>query len=172
MEICSKNARRGEGDEGVRRHWAYLKYLLRHKWFVLLSTWKTGSTLWAGLRHDLSKFRPSEWIPSARTFYTLNGDKRYVSTLEYDRAWLLHQRRNPHHWEFWILVDNAACAALEMPQHYVREMVADWMGAGRAITGRWEVGEWYEKNKRTMLLHANTRKLVEDILEELGRDAG
>jgi len=43
-------------------------------------------------------------------------------------------------------------------------MVADWMGAGRAITGRWETKEWYGKNKGNMLLHPETRKMVEDVL--------
>jgi hypothetical protein len=45
-------------------------------------------------------------------------------------------------------------------------MVADWMGAGRAITGKWEAKAWYEKNKATIILHDGTRKLVETILEQ------
>ena len=51
-----------------------------------------------------------------------------------------------------------------MPRRYALEMVADWMGAGRAITGRWECAEWYAKNREKIVLHENTRRLVDGIL--------
>lgn len=54
---------------------------------------------------------------------------------------------------------------MPMPLRYVSEMVVDWMSAGRAITGRWEVKEWYEKNKDKIILHPETRKHVENILK-------
>lgn len=38
------------------------------------------------------------------------------------------------------------------------------IGAGRAITGRWEIREWYSKNKDIMKLHEQTRVIVENIL--------
>lgn len=50
--------------------------------------------------------------------------------------------------------------AMEMPSEAVREMVADWYGAGRAITGRWDAREWYEKNADIIKLHTNTKALV------------
>jgi hypothetical protein len=53
---------------------------------------------------------------------------------------------------------------LPMPERYAREMVADWMGAGRAITGRWEAPKWYVENRHNMVLHQNTRGLVEFLL--------
>lgn len=53
---------------------------------------------------------------------------------------------------------------LAMPYGYLREMIADWMGAGRAITGKWEVGEWYKKNRNNILLHPDSRILVEGLL--------
>jgi len=55
--------------------------------------------------------------------------------------------------------------ALPMPLPLIREMVADWAGAGRAITGRWEVKTWYEKNKLNMEMHDYTRTHVELLLE-------
>ena len=54
-----------------------------------------------------------------------------------------------------------------MPEKYAREMVADWAGAGRAITGKWETLEWYKKNQEKILLHPETRSLVESILRGL-----
>jgi len=48
-----------------------------------------------------------------------------------------------------------------MPPKYVREMIADWVGAGMAISGRKDPNPWYKKNKDKMLLHKDTRQLVE-----------
>lgn len=62
--------------------------------------------------------------------------------------------------------------ALRMPERLVREMVADWMGAGRAITGRWEVGVWYAANADKMVLHVATRARVEELLVSVGQDPG
>lgn len=52
--------------------------------------------------------------------------------------------------------DARVVKTLPMPRDLVREMVADWMGAGRAITGRWEAAEWYLANAQKMLLHYET----------------
>lgn len=54
---------------------------------------------------------------------------------------------------------------MEIPEGFVREMVADWMGAGRAITGKWEVGSWYSKNQEKIELHPSSRALVERIIQ-------
>ena len=60
--------------------------------------------------------------------------------------------------------------ALPMPEKMVRVMVADWMGAGRAITGKWEVWVWFEKNRHKIVLAPETWPLVEDLIRE-ARDA-
>ena len=53
---------------------------------------------------------------------------------------------------------------LEMPESLAREMVADWMGAGRAITGKWEVEKWYAENRETIILNSHTRRLVDELV--------
>jgi hypothetical protein len=78
----------------------------------------------------------------------------------FDRAWLHHQHKNAHHWQHWCLREDSGDAkVLEMPEHFAREMVADWMGAGRAITGRWEAVAWYEENKARIALAPATRRV-------------
>lgn len=157
-----------------------MKYLIRHKWFV----WQAGRTLGVNwfqlLIHDWSKFLPSEWFPYVNYFYgeepwsqeeirrfeqvcCSNGFKygaeyRYLS---FDHAWNLHQKRNRHHWQFWVLLeDSGEIKTLEMPEHLMLEMIADWAGAGRAITGKWEIEEWYEKNKHKMQIHTRTHEEI------------
>ncbi len=146
----------------MRRNISYLRYLIAHKWFVYCAGDRLGVSLWRLLIHDWHKFLPSEWGPYARTFYNPDGSKaEYKSSDEFAEAWRLHQHRGTHHWQHWLLTwDNGKTVPLEIPKVCCEEMVADWCGAGRAITGKWEVSEWYEKNKDKINLHPNTRDYV------------
>lgn len=149
----------------MRGHLAYLRYVLRHKWFVMLACLGGRASLWRGLLHDLSKFLPSEWSAYVHTFYKPDGSKRYVETNDFALAWNHHQKRNRHHWQYWLLTwDRGETVALKMPERYTREMVADWRGAGRAISGSRDPAGWYLKNRDKIMLHPETRALVERLL--------
>jgi hypothetical protein len=111
----------------MRRHLAYLQYVLRHKWYVLNSGWSLGIPLLA-LLHDNSKFLPSEWFPYARHFYNPDGSKRtrlqkdgfYTDDpgdAAFDRAWLTHIRRNKHHPQYWVTVIWTPCG--DSGRHYL-----------------------------------------------------
>jgi Family of unknown function (DUF5662) len=146
-------------------HFEYAAYVARHKWFVLLAGLKTGAPIWRLLIHDWSKLTPAEWSPYVRNFYTDRKDQA-----AFDRAWLHHQHRNPHHWQHWLLrEDDGDTKALPMPESLVREMVADWMGAGRAITGKWDVVSWYAKNRSKIVLESGTRLAVDALVAEVSR---
>lgn len=161
----------------------YFWYVLKHKYFVFIAGLKTGAPIWRLIVHDLSKFRLDEFIPYAQYFYDDGLKKRedidsfllfsnpesapfgYFVKDRFNMAWLLHQRRNPHHWQWWYLVqDNDPSTPIPMPESFIREMVADWAGAGRTITGGWTVAEWYNKNKDKIQLHPDTRELVEMLI--------
>jgi hypothetical protein len=154
----------------------YLNYLLRHKWYVGIECWKRGLYLYA-FTHDLSKFSLDELVPYTNYFYgkgnnitrgrnktgyykpTDTGDKAF------DFAWLLHQKRNKHHWQWWILPeDDGGFKVLEMPVKYRTEMLCDWIGAGKA-QGHFspktdlllETRNWWRANNHKMTLHPKTR---------------
>lgn len=59
---------------------------------------------------------------------------------------------------------NQEYKALEMPDRYRREMVADWRGTGRAISGKDDTASWYAKNRDKIILHPRTREWVEHQL--------
>lgn len=164
-------------------HWKYLKYVLRHKWFVFMACRRHKVPIWQALTHDLSKFRPSEWVPYARYFY---GDTpipmerwRWVlyqwapweDTVDgreatFNVAWLKHIHRNPHHWQHWLLqLDDGELKALPMPKKYADEMLADWEGAGRAIKGYDNLLFWYFENRHKQIMHPSTRTYVEDMID-------
>jgi hypothetical protein len=146
-------------------HWRYLMYVLRHKYYVFVAGRHLGAPLLSLIIHDFSKFGPTEWRPYVNSFYRYKDDRPQWVKEDFDKAWLHHQHHNPHHWQHWVLQkDNGSVKILKMPVPYVREMVADWCGAGRAITGKWEVAEWYEKAKDKMQLDEYTRIHVEDLI--------
>lgn len=89
----------------MRRHFAYARYVFRHKFFVFLECLKLGVPIWIALLHDWDKFLPDEWLPYARTFYKPDGSRQYVESVEFAHAWMLHQHRNKHHWQYWLWVE-------------------------------------------------------------------
>lgn len=86
----------------MRRHLQYLKYVLRHKWFVFKAGREIGVPLLILIVHDWDKFLPDEWFAYARTFYKPNGEKQYVESVDFAAAWMKHQHRNKHHWQYWL----------------------------------------------------------------------
>lgn len=151
----------------------YLKYVIRHKWFVMIECFKRKQ-YWLGITHDWSKFLPSEFFPYANFFYGKKPKKVRDETgyykptdtgdLAFDFAWLLHQKRNKHHWQWWILpTDEEGLKVFEMPMKYRIEMLCDWFGAGRA-QGTPDSLAWYKKSKDKMTLGDETRKWIENEL--------
>jgi len=157
----------------LTKHLYYIRYIAIHKWFVMLACFHEG-LFWQGLTHDLSKFLPSEWAPYANSFYGPwdYADRPVGVSDAFDRAWLLHQHRNPHHWQYWCLrEDDGDLKALPMPKAAVKEMLCDWYGAGRAIQGAshegWkEVARWY--SEQSQVLHESTRWEIRRFLLKRG----
>lgn len=159
----------------MKAHFAYLRYVLKHKWHVFRGCIALGVPLHQAIIHDWVKFLPVEFSPYVYQFYNADGSKRTVrdASGSYDpnkqadafkRAWLHHQRQ-PHHWQAWISIgDGGNLSPLPIPQRFVLEMVADWYGAGMAITGKPELESWFLKNKDKMLLEDGTRYRVQQAI--------
>lgn len=149
-----------------------MRYVICHKWFVFLECWKMGIP-WLGIVHDWSKFWPSEFIPYARYFggeITKGRDETGyykpcdTGDLNFERAFFYHTRRNKHHWQSWVLATGSASVkALPIPEKYLREMLADWHGAGKA-QGISNAKAWYEAHKDDLVLHLRSRRWLEDKL--------
>lgn len=60
---------------------------------------------------------------------------------------------------------NLCPSVLPMPDRYRREMLADWIGAGRAYLGNPDTCAWYLENRAKLILHPETRAWLE---KELG----
>ena len=168
------------GGNETMKHWKYLKYLLRHKWYVAVECCKRGLYLHA-FSHDLSKFRPSEWFPYVNYFYgdypswddvkikcvgyPYKGTKEGVEKA-FDYAWLLHQKRNKHHWQFFVLMeDEGQIKTLHIPYKIIVQMACDWIGATKAIRGKnASPVDWYEKVKDGTKMADQSRKIFEALI--------
>jgi hypothetical protein len=147
----------------MKAHLLYLRYVLVHKYHVFRMGLKLRVPLLQLLMHDMSKFRPSEWFPYVAYF---NHGRRDPEALEnFARAWNHHQKRNKHHWQYWLLtMDSGETQALPIPARYVFEMVADWYGAGKMFSTSVPFYEWYQQNRGRIVLHEYTRLFLEEVL--------
>jgi hypothetical protein len=149
------------------KHLKYLRYVVLHKWYVFVACCKLGIPL-RGIVHDWSKFLPSEWMPYAEFFYgpyswERGSESRPPQSVDdaFDMAWNHHQKRNKHHWQYWIRFgDDGTIRTFAMPDRYRKEMLADWRGAGAAL-GKPDTLGWYRENRRKMQMHPGTRAWIE-----------
>jgi hypothetical protein len=148
----------------MKHVWKYLKFVMRHKWFVYKEGRKLGLGFWQCALHDMSKLSVAEFFPYMRKFEVGLTDAK--AQREFQLAWLHHIHANKHHWNHWIIgADNNGVEVIRMPDVYVREMVADWRGVGLALNkGADNAVKWYLDNRDTLALHPDTRFLVEALL--------
>lgn len=106
----------------VKACWRNLLYILDHKLNVFIECWKEGLFI-QGITHDLSKFSPKEFFPYAKKFFS-DGELSTDDEMKWKYAWLHHQHKNKHHWEYWVVNPNTK-QALPMPRKYLVEMVCD-----------------------------------------------
>lgn len=145
------------------RQRAYLSYVLRHKYYVFVEALKLGVPPHIAFLHDWSKFRLDEWRGYSMAFNEPDGTRQYNESFLVV-PWNDHQKRNKHHWQYWMITwDRGETDLLPMPDLYRREMLADWCGAGKAL-GFPDTKGWYLKNQDKMKLHPDTRAWIEKQL--------
>lgn len=139
----------------MKKYWDYFKYVMEHKKNVFIECMKEGLILHA-FTHDLSKFSPLEFFAYAN--HDFSSDK-YDE--KFERAWVHHQKRNKHHWNYWV-VDAYKRKAIRMPTKYVKQMVCDWRAMSRKFGG--STAEYYLQNKWKMVLHGDTVRQIDRML--------
>lgn len=126
----------------MRRHWQYLKYVLRHKWFVFKACLQLGVPLWIALLHDWDKFLPDEWFPYARTFYAPDGTKQYDESVYFARAWMKHQHRNRHHWQYWLFLEPDAHDTGRFPLWWLGNILVWDRGTAQKVVKFYRIGQF------------------------------
>ena len=119
------------------------------------------------MNHDTSKTEPDEYEAYDAYFY--GGNRSYAVVNNFNKAWLTHIHRNPHHWQHWILIgdDDGSDRILDMPYLYIIEMICDWWSFSFRKGKLDEIFSWYDEHKARIKFSDSTRKTVEDILAKI-----
>lgn len=118
--------------------------------------------------HDASKYDIEEYDAYDQYFY--GGNRSYQVVQDFNYAWLDHQKKNMHHWQYWVLINDDAeegTVALRMPLVYIYEMIADWWTFSWKSNNLMEMFKWYGDHRSHIMLHPETRAIVEDILKRM-----
>ncbi|WP_456278829.1 DUF5662 family protein [Bacillus sp. AK128] len=146
----------------LNAYWRNFIYIFEHKLNVLIECWKEGLYI-QGIIHDFSKFSPKEFCPYAKKFF-LGRELSVEEEMKWKYAWLHHQHKNKHHWEYWV-VDPKNKKALPMPRKYLLEMVCDW----RSFSRKW--GRKVENStldlSEKIVLHPDTKIELQFIMKRV-----
>lgn len=151
--------------------------ITKHRHMVIRHCKKAG-ILWQGLRHDLSKYSPAEFITGAKYFQgTRSPNEIEREMYGYSPAWLHHKGRNRHHYEYWNDYNpyEKKVMPVKMPLKYLIEMFCDRVAASKIYQGENYTDahplEYFNKGKQIMFIHPETSKMLEKLLEML-KDKG
>lgn len=146
----------------IKNFFGHLKTIIVHKYWVFYYGCKLGIPVRAFF-HDFSKFNPIEFFESVK--YYQGGVSSPINAAKADKgyslAWQHHKGHNPHHYEHWTDKYDTGTVSIKMPWKYVIEMLADYLGAARAYTGKkfsliGELEWWKNKLETNPLIHPET----------------
>ena len=151
----------------------HLHTINKHRRAVIRHCAKAG-IFSQGLRHDLSKYSPTEFIPGARYYQgTRSPNERERELFGYSAAWMHHKGRNRHHFEYWVDLNTATRTyePVKMPLRYVKEMFCDRVAASKIYQGKNYVDshplEYFLRGNARAKMHPDTADLLEEWLRML-----
>lgn len=155
----------------------HFKTITEHRHRVIANCKKAG-ILRQGLRHDLSKYSPAEFIPGAKYFQgTRSPNEKERELCGYSAAWMHHKGRNRHHYEYWNDYNpkSKTIENVEMPLKYVAEMFCDRVAASKIYNGSNYTDahpyQYFLRIKGKNRMHPKTEELLDRLLTML-RDQG
>lgn len=172
----TENTKKSDGKITLKKIIGHFKTITRHRHTVIAHS-RLAGILFQGLRHDLSKYSPTEFIPGAR-FYcgdrSPNEEERAL--YGYSSAWLHHKGRNRHHFEYWsdYNVKTKEFGPVPMPPKYIAEMFCDRVAASKIYQGKKYTDkhplEYFMRSKGRRPIDPNTSDMIEGLLRTLAED--
>lgn len=143
----------------------HIKTICKHKFWVFYYCAKAGF-IWRGIKHDMSKFSPTEFIESIKYYTGVSSPIDECKKVNgVSNAWMHHKGRNDHHYEYWVdNLDNGG-KPLQMPFECAVEILCDFLGAGRAYSGnsftyRGELKWFINRINSNIAMHSHTIKFI------------
>lgn len=151
----------------------HFRTITKHRHAVIRNCRRAG-IFWQGLRHDLSKYSPTEFIPGVK-YYVGTRSPNELERMDkgYSAAWLHHKGRNRHHFEYWSDYNpvERRVGPVKMPLRYVIEMVCDRMAASKIYLGDKYTDasalDYFVHGKSHRVIHPETSDLCERLLTML-----
>lgn len=151
----------------------HFRTITKHRHKVIAHCARIG-ILWQGLRHDLSKYSPTEFWQGARFYQgTRSPNEGEREAYGYSIAWLHHKGRNRHHFEYWIDYNpkTRQQEPVKMPLRFVAEMFCDRVAASKIYQGKNYTDDcalkYFERGKDHRKIHPETSDLLEKWLKML-----
>jgi len=154
----------------------HFKTITKHRHKVISHCRRAG-ILWQGLRHDLSKYSPTEFFAGAKYYagtYSPNENERRDKG--YSLAWMHHKGRNRHHFEYWTDVNpkTKRVEPVPMPIKYVAEMFCDRVAASKIYKGKAYTDahplEYFKNGEAHRIIHSETSDILERWLTILANE--
>jgi hypothetical protein len=155
----------------------HLRTINRHRRLVVWYCFRCGLYK-QGLLHDLSKYRPIEFLNGAK-YYLGTGSPHSNERADkgYSEAWMHHKGRNKHHVEYWFdyNVELGCYAPVVMPKRYIAESICDRIAASKNYYKKNYTRDipldYFNRTHSTTIMHEDTKKEIETLLT-LYRDNG
>ncbi len=151
----------------------HFRTITKHRHKVIYNCLRAG-IFWQGLRHDLSKYSPTEFIPGAK-FYsgTRSPNELERQKQGYSLAWMHHKGRNRHHYEYWTDIDlkTKKVMPVKMPTRFLAEMFCDRVAASKIYNGKNYTDhhplDYFLNGKARYHMHPETADELEKMLRML-----
>lgn len=144
--------------------------ITKHRHRVMLHCFKAGIPF-QGMRHDLSKYSPTEFIPGAKYYLgSRSPNEAERDDKGYSVAWMHHKGRNRHHYEYWTDYsrETKRMSPVEMPLKYAKEMFCDRVAASKIYQGENYTDahplQYFSRAKDHIMIHPKTAELLEGWL--------
>lgn len=157
----------------MKKFFGHLKTILKHRHTVIRHCFRAGIGL-QGLRHDLSKFSPTEFIPGIKYYLGYRSpNEKERELFGYSSAWMHHKGRNKHHFEYWTDYNTVEKKVMpvKMPRKYVVEMFCDRVAASKIYrkekyTDSYPL-EYFLNGVERRSIHPETSEEIETMLRIL-----
>jgi hypothetical protein len=163
----------------VSNAYSHFKTVTKHRHTVISHAARAG-ILFQGLRHDLSKYSPTEFFQGIKNYTgTCSPNELERKEKGYSSAWLHHKGRNKHHFEYWTDYnpEEKRVMPVKMPIRYVAEMFCDRVSASKIYQGENYTDshpyEYFMRGKTKREINMETSEILESwllMLKEKGED--
>lgn len=157
----------------MNKFFGHLKTITKHRHTVIRHCFHCG-IFFQGLRHDLSKYSPSEFVHGVKYY---NGHKSpnegERAAYGFSYAWMHHKGRNKHHFEYWTDYNpkTRLMSPVKMPAKYLAEMFCDRVAASKTYQGGNYTDrhplEYYERGNAKNIMHPKTSAKLKEFLTVL-----